>query len=63
MHEVTIQRKPFPPFALRAVYLDGFLTIDKDLYEFKRDRQGKVLGFEVSLPRAERVPFTKIEKK
>lgn len=63
LHEVWIHRKPSTTFKVNASYLDGFLSEDLDLYEFKRDRQGKVSGFEVSMPRAERIIFTKVEKK
>lgn len=60
--EVWFHRKPATAFKLTPSFLDGFTSAEGGLYEFKRDKQGKVLGFEVSQSRAESVPFLKTDK-
>jgi hypothetical protein len=49
---------PPGPWKLEPAYYDGFLS-DGDLYEFKRNKKGKVVSLEVSVGRAERVVFLK----
>ena len=58
-NEVWAFRRPATSFQLKPAYLDGFLTNDFELYEFQRDKGGKVKSFEVSKSRAARVPFKK----
>ena len=41
------------------LYYDGYREMNLVL-EFKRDRKGNVTSFEISLSRAERIPFTKV---
>jgi len=61
--EVWANRMPATHLRLTPAFRDGFLSEDFELYEFKRDQQGKVNGFVVSVSRALRVPFMKTEKK
>lgn len=49
---------PPGPWKLEPVFYDGF-TVDGDLYEFKRNKKGQVVGLEVNVSRAERVMFLK----
>lgn len=56
-NEVWINIKPFPPYKLTPSFKDGFFSEDWDLYEFKRDKKGKVVRLMVSTGRAENVPF------
>lgn len=53
----AIQTPP-GPWKLEPSFYDGFLA-DGDLYEFKRNKKGKVVSLEVSVGRAERVVFWK----
>lgn len=62
-NEVWINRMPGDRFKLRAYFEDAFQDDDFAFYKFMRDRKGKVVGFEVSLPRANQVPFKKISSK
>jgi CubicO group peptidase (beta-lactamase class C family) len=55
-----VQVKPGDSLKLTPIFLDGYRTEAYGLCEFKRDKKGNIIGFEVSLPRANRVPFTKI---
>lgn len=59
-NEVWINRKPETSYKLTPLYYDGYRGDEFELLEFKRDRKGKVTGFEISLSRAERIPFTKV---
>lgn len=54
---------PILPYALTPVFADGFVTDDQDLFEFKRDKSGKVTGLHVSTERALRIQFTRTPKK
>jgi len=58
-NEVWVQVKPFASFKLLPSFLDGYFSGDGDLYEFKRDKAGRVNRLEVSTSRAEKVIFTK----
>jgi hypothetical protein len=49
---------PPGPWKLEPAFYDGFRS-DGDLYEFKRNKKGKVVSLEVSVGRAERVVFRK----
>jgi CubicO group peptidase (beta-lactamase class C family) len=60
--EVWISRKPDTAYKLESLYYDGYSGDVFDLLEFKRDKKGKVTGFEISMSRAERIPFTKVAK-
>lgn len=59
--EVWIHNRPHLPIKLTPSFNDGFFFDGFELYEFKRDKKGNVTGFEVSLSRAERVPFLKMK--
>lgn len=59
-NSVWISRKPNTSYNLTPLYYDGYRGDEFELLEFRRDRKGKVTGFEISLSRAERVPFTKV---
>ncbi len=45
---------------LTPLYRNGFRDEDFNLYEFKKDKKGKMIGLEVSTGRALNVPFKKI---
>ncbi len=57
--KVIYQRSPDVEVELTPAFLDAFVDNDDWLYEFLRDKKGKVTGCAVSLSRAERVPFVK----
>ena len=58
--EVWTHNQPHPSLKLSPSYQDGyFIDGGSELVEFKRDKKGNVTGFELSMSRAERVPFTK----
>jgi CubicO group peptidase (beta-lactamase class C family) len=59
-NEVWISRKPDTSYKLTPLYYDGYSGDEFDLLEFKRDRKGKIIGFEISLSRAERISFMKV---
>lgn len=59
-NEVWISNKPFAPFKLSPAFKDGFFSDDRDLYEFKRNKQGKATHLLVSTGRAIHVPFNKV---
>lgn len=59
-NEAWINRKPDTSYKLEPLYYDGYSGDEFDLLEFKRDKKGKITGFEISLSRAERIPFTKV---
>ena len=46
-------------FKLIPVFKDAFSTGNNGLIEFRRDKKGKAVGLDVSIPRAERIPFEK----
>jgi CubicO group peptidase (beta-lactamase class C family) len=52
-------RAPDVEAKLTPAYLDAFTDDNGWLYEFTRDKKGKVVGASISLSRAERVPFQK----
>jgi CubicO group peptidase (beta-lactamase class C family) len=58
---VWINNKPFPPFKLSPSFKDGFFSADGDLYEFRRDKKGKVTRLLVSTGRATHVSFNKVK--
>jgi len=57
--EVWVTIKPFAPFKLTASFKDAFFSEDGDLFEFKRDKKGKITQLLVSTGRAIHVPFNK----
>ncbi len=59
-NEVWIINKPFAAFKLNHSFKDGFFSEDGDLYEFRRDKKGKVTHLFVSTGRANHVPFNKV---
>jgi len=58
---VWINNKPFPAFKLSPSFKDGFFSADGDLYEFRRDKKGKVTRLLVSTGRAAHVSFNKVK--
>lgn len=62
-NEVWINRKPETSYKLEPDFYDGFSGEEFELLEFKRDKKGNVTGFEISMNRAERIPFTKVAQK
>jgi CubicO group peptidase (beta-lactamase class C family) len=58
--EVWITTNSLISFKLKASFKDGFFSDDGDLYEFKRNKKGKVVKLLVSTGRATHVPFTKV---
>lgn len=61
-NKVWLQIKPNQPIELKPEFQDAFFA-GGGLYEFKRDKKGKVTGLQVSISRAERMAFTKMEKR
>ncbi len=57
--EVWVHNKPHTSIKLTPSFKDGYFSEDFELYEFKRDKKGNVIGFEISTSRAERIPFEK----
>jgi CubicO group peptidase (beta-lactamase class C family) len=57
---LLIYRKPGDSITLKPTFRDGFQSEGNDVYEFRRDKKGKIIGFDVSLPRANRIPFKRI---
>lgn len=62
-NEVWISRRPDTSYKLAPLYYDGYSGDEFDLLEFKRDKKGKITGFEISMSRAERIPFSKVAEK
>ena len=62
-NEAWISRRPDTSYKLEPLYYDGYSGDEFDLLEFKRDKKGKVTGFEISMSRAERISFTKVSEK
>ncbi|MBX2901727.1 MAG: serine hydrolase [Cyclobacteriaceae bacterium] len=58
---VWVTNKPFPAYKLLPSFKDGFFSADGDLYEFKRDKKGKVTQLLVSTGRATHVSFNKVK--
>jgi CubicO group peptidase (beta-lactamase class C family) len=58
--EVWITNNGLISVKLRPSFKDGFFSNDGDLYEFKRNKKGKVVKLLVSTARATQVPFTKV---
>ncbi len=58
-----IHRAPHPSIELKPVFEDGFRDEDFTLYEFRKNKSGKVVSMEVSQSRALRVPFNKMTYK
>ena len=59
-NQVWLNRKPNTSYKLEPLCYDGYRGEEFELLEFKRDRKGNVTGFEISVSRAERLPFTKV---
>ncbi|MCW5909886.1 MAG: beta-lactamase family protein [Cyclobacteriaceae bacterium] len=59
-NEAWINNKPFAPYKLIPSFKDGFFSDDGNLYEFRRDKKGRVTQLLVSTGRAIHVPFNKI---
>lgn len=57
--EVWVNVKPGLSNKLKPTFQDAYLGAEDELYEFKRDKKGNVIGLDVSASRAERVPFAK----
>lgn len=57
--QVRLLREPHAPIALTPVFKDAFRDKDFALYEFKKDKGGRVTGLHISQSRAYQVPFTK----
>jgi hypothetical protein len=57
--KMIYRRAPEMEAVLTPAFLNAFVDDDFLLYEFIRDKKGKVTGCAVSLGRAERVPFSK----
>lgn len=60
-NELWVQRKPGDVFLLMPVYRDAYRWEGSGLMELIRDRKDNITGFELSLPRAWRVPFVRIK--
>lgn len=56
-----VSQTPPGSWKLLPSYYDGFLSEDKDLYEFKRNKKGMVDRLEVNVSRAERIIFVKVK--
>jgi CubicO group peptidase (beta-lactamase class C family) len=59
-NEVWVNNKPFSAFKLNPSFKDGFFSDGGELYEFKRDKKGKVTQLLVSTGRAMHIPFNKV---
>lgn len=59
--ELWVHRKPGDVFQLMPVYRDAYRWEGMGLMELSRDRRGNITGFELSLPRAWRVPFVRMK--
>ena len=57
--EAWVNIKPGLSIKLSPSFLDAYLGAEGELFEFKRDKKGNITGLEVSMSRAERVPFVK----
>ena len=57
--EVWVQIKPGLSLKIDPTFQDAYKGIEGELFEFKRDKKGNVIGLQVSMSRAERVPFVK----
>lgn len=56
-NDLYLVNRPFPAIALQSKYLDGFQIDGYDLVQFFRNTKGAIVGFDMSVSRAERVPF------
>ncbi len=54
---LIVNQIPTGSWKLEPSFYDGFFADGEDMYEFKRDKKGKVVALEVSVSRAERVLF------
>jgi CubicO group peptidase (beta-lactamase class C family) len=57
--EVWIHVKPALSIKLNPSFQDAYKGAEGELFEFKRDKKGNVIGLDVSQSRAERMPFVK----
>ncbi len=58
--DLWINNRPNAPYKLNPSFRDAFMSEDRDLYEFKRNKKGAVERLVVSTGRAERIVFVKI---
>jgi CubicO group peptidase (beta-lactamase class C family) len=58
---LSVKQGNLVSFKLIPVFKDAFSTGNNGLVEFLRDKKGKVVGLQTSIPRAERIPFAKIK--
>ncbi len=58
--ELWVVFKAGEGFKITPSHYDGFLADGEDLFEFKRNKKGVVERLEVSVSRAERVPFRRV---
>ncbi|MCE7863208.1 MAG: class A beta-lactamase-related serine hydrolase [Bacteroidetes bacterium CHB5] len=59
--EIIINNKPHPPYKLTPTFNDAFFSEDGNLFEFRRDKKGKVIQLLISTGRAIHVPFNKVK--
>ncbi len=60
-NEIIIHNKPHPPYKLTPTFNDAFFSEDGNLFEFRRDKKGKVIQLLVSTGRAIHVSFCKMK--
>jgi CubicO group peptidase (beta-lactamase class C family) len=58
---LSVKQGNLVSFKLIPVFKDAFSTGNNGLVEFLRDRKGKVASLQISIPRAERIPFLKMK--
>jgi CubicO group peptidase (beta-lactamase class C family) len=57
-NQLFLVNRPFTPIKLQPAFLDGFTIEGYGLVQFRRSK-GTIVGFDLSISRAERLPFTK----
>lgn len=60
-NELWVNYANLASMKLIPVFKDGFSTGNDGLVEFRRDKKGKVVGLDVSIPRAEKIPFDRVK--
>jgi CubicO group peptidase (beta-lactamase class C family) len=60
-NKLYLVNKPFEPQEMVFAFADAFIVEGELLVEFKRNSQGQISGFDISVPRAERISFKKIK--